>query len=181
MYNENTTLFCRRQMGSDEYVLWHGRPEKKGRVLSGPDVWNLIFSIIWTVFACAMCIPAFMYGADSSTLFIIFFPLVGIGMMIGQLCKVLRIKNHTEYVITNKRLYRRMGKKIDSYASSVTMGYETEYHRNGNATIRFPMAIDHSKGRVRVNGREIPQYVSLINIGEVDRVQQALSNMSVEN
>ncbi len=116
-----------------------------------------------------------------STLFVIFFPLVGISMMIGQLCKVLRIKNHTEYVITNKRLYRRMGKKIDSYASSVTIGYETEYHRNGNATIRFPMAIDRSKGRVRVNGREIPQYVSLINIGEVDRVQQALSNMSVEN
>ncbi len=181
MDHRDDYIFCRRQMGSDEYVLWQGRPEKKGRVLSGSDLGNLIFSIIWTVLACAMCIPAFMDGADMSTLFVIFFPLVGIGMMIGQLCKVLRIKKHTEYVITNKRIYRRMGKKVDNYSAAVTLGYQTEYHRNGNATIRFPMAIDCSKGRVRVNGREIPQYVSLINIREVERVQQALANMTVEN
>lgn len=181
MDHETTTLFCRPLMGPDEYVLWQGRPDKKGRVLFGTDMTQLIFSIFWAVLACGFCVPVFLYGIDPSAYFIFIFPLVGIGMIIGQFYKISRIKNHTEYVITNKRLYRRMGKNIDRYDAGTTLGYETQYHRNGNASIRFPMAIDRRKGRVSVNGREVPQYVSLINIGDVDRVQQALSNMSVED
>ena len=171
MDHETTSLFCRPLMGPDEYILWQGRPGKKGRVLFGTDLAQLIFAIVWT----------FLYGLDPSAYFIIIFPLVGVGLIIGQFYKIGRIRNHTEYVLTNKRLYRRMGKNVDSYEAVTTLGYETKYHRNGNATISFPMAIDHRKGRVRVNGREIPQYVSLLNIGDVERVQQALSNMSVEN
>lgn len=181
MDHETTTLFCRPLMGPDEYILWQGQPDKKGRVLFGTDMAQLIFAIVWTVMACGFCVPAFLYGLDPSAYFIIIFPLVGVGLIIGQFYKIGRIRNHTEYVLTNKRLYRRMGKNVDSYDAVTTLGYETKYHRNGNATISFPMAIDRRKGRVRVNGREIPQYVSLLNIGDVERVQQALSNMSVEN
>ena len=181
MYNENTTLFCRQLMGSDEYVLWRGCPEKKGRFLSGHELGSFAFSILWTVITCAVCIPAFSMGFHMSSLFVILFPCIGICMIVSHLRKINCLRNHTEYVITNKRLYRCIGTKMDSYAAAVTLGYQTEYHRNGNATIRFPMAIDRSAGRVRVNGRNIPQYVSLINIGEVERVQQALANMSAEN
>lgn len=117
MDQENATLFCRHQMGMDEYVLWRGRPSKKGNVL------------------------------------VFLFPLAGVGVMVGMLCKSFRFRNCTEYVITNKRVCRRMGKRMDNYTAAVAKSHELKYHRNGNATIRFFNAIDYSAGHRRYDGR----------------------------
>ena len=179
--NEASCYFCRDQMGPDEYVLWHGKPEKRGRLLAPHEVGSLLFSIFWTVISCTMCIAALTTGSGLAVLFVLIFPLVGIGLIVSQLIKINRLRNHTEYVITNKRLYRHIGPRIENYPASVTLGYEMEYHRNGNATFRFPMAIDRNAGTVRVNGRYIPQYISLVNIGDIDRVQSALASMNSEH
>lgn len=183
MDHESTTLFCRPLMGPDEYVLWQGRPEKKGKLVTWNEISTFVLCVIWTVLACSMCSHAIQGGTDplgNTTVFTYFpllFPLVGFALLIKQIYKYFLVRNHTEYAITNKRLYRRMGKNTDSYPASQTLGYETEYYRNGNATIHFPLTRDRSKRRVRVNGREVPQYVTLINIADVDRVQQVLSLM----
>ena len=75
MDHETTTLFCRPLMGPDEYILWQGQPDKKGRVLFGTDLAQLIFAIVWTVMACGFCVPAFLFGLDPSAYFIILFPV----------------------------------------------------------------------------------------------------------
>ncbi len=180
-YNEY--CFCRGQMGADEYVLWSGRPEKKGSFLSSSDKGSLVFSIIWLVLSLGFGYMGLMAMNDEWFMMIVpfFFPAVGIGLVASHFVKIHRLKNNTEYVITNKKIYRRSGKKVDTFSASVTTNYQTEYHKCGTATIRFPMAIDPRLARVRSNGREIPQYFALVNIGEVERVQQALANMSTES
>lgn len=180
MYNEeNSRLFCRSQMAPDEYVLWSGRPEKSGLFMSGAELGSFIFSIIWTIFACAMCISAMKSRMGNSIVgyLPLLFPIVGIILIVSHLRKFLVLRNQTEYVITNKRIYRLMGKRTDNFSASVTVGYETKYHRNGNATISFPMAIDPTKGKTRVAGQTLPRCFTINNIAEVDRVQQALSRM----
>lgn len=179
MHNEeNSRLFCRSQMAPDEYVLWSGRPEKNGIFMSGAEAFALLFSVVWTVLACYMIrtfLIDFRFGIAS--ILPLIFPVVGIGLIVSQIRKALILRNHTDYVITNKRIYRLMGKRMDNFSASVTVGYETKYHRNGNATISFPMAIDPTKGKTRVAGQTLPRCFTINNIAEVDRVQQALSRM----
>ena len=182
MYSESTELFCRSQMSADEYVLWSGRPEKNGPFLSGAEIGSLLFSIVWTVIATAMCLPALKdNGGTILGLFPAIFPIVGLFLVGSHLRRVLILRNHTEYVITNKRIYRRMGKRIDNFSASIAVGYQSQTHRNGNSTITFPMAIDPSKPRTKSNGREVPRFFTINSIADVDRVQQVLSRMETNN
>ncbi|MBR6826181.1 MAG: hypothetical protein IKM59_06495 [Oscillospiraceae bacterium] len=182
MNSESLTLFCRPQMGGDEYVLWHGCPSKQGRLLSGTELRIFLFCILWTVLGTAMAIAFIVIEPDPTTFVVLLFPVIGGFLIATQLRRLLCLRNHTEYVITNKRLYRRMGKKVDSYAACMTQGFQIQYHPNGNATIRFPMIVDPGAGTMRSRREgEIYQYVALINIEDPDRVEQALVNMSVES
>ena len=179
-YNEN--CFCREQMRADEHILWSGKPEKKGRHLTTAERGAFALSVL----ALFVSLPfgylglAYPNGDWVTNILLLIFPVIGIAMVTSQFVKLHRLKNDTEYVITNRKIYRRCGQRVDSFPASISVSYETEYHKCGTATIRFPMAVDPHLPRVRVNKREIPQYFALVNIGEVEEVLQVLTNMSAQ-
>lgn len=183
MYSEeHGELFCRRQMSADEYVLWSGRPEKRGLFFIAGDLHSIFFFIIFTVFSFVIFYAGLKGTPAGSPLRMIpiIFPTVGIGLLCVQVSKFLALRNKTEYVITNKRFYRRYGNKMENFPISQTAGYNVKYHRNGNASIVFTGIIDSTRPMVRSNGRQIIPYITISNIADVARVQQALDRANTE-
>lgn len=167
--------FCRGQMVPGEYVLWTGKPEK-GNIFTAQNLTYFFFGIPWTGFAIFWTTMA-MQGSPLFALFGLPFIAVGLYMLFGNFIYTAYMRKHTAYVITNKKIYRRMGRKTDNLAAAVMPTYETVIHRNGNGTIRFPLVHDPYQRGVRINGRPAPRYFTLENIAEIDQVQQAIARM----
>ncbi len=167
--------FCRGQIAPDEYVIWSGKPER-GNIFTGQNLAYCFFGIPWTAFAIFWTSTA-MQGPPLFALFGLPFIGVGLYMLFGNFIYTAYIRKRTAYVITNKKIYRRMGRKTDNLAAAVMPTYETVIHRNGNGTIRFPLPRNPYEGTVRINGRPVPRYFTLENIAEIDRVHQAIAHM----
>ena len=182
MYSEERSeLFCRRQMSADEYVLWSGRPEKKGLFLAGAEIGSLIFLILWTIFASVLFYKG-LKGSDFFPFVLIsaIFPAVGIILLSVQISGFLKLRNNTEYVITNKRLYRRLGKKAENFSVNLISNYHVAYHRNGNASVIFPGIIESAKIVGRTRKQQVIHYVTLVNIANITQVQQILDRVNAE-
>ena len=167
--------FCRGQMGPDEHVIWSGKPEG-GNIFTGQNIGTFLFGIPWTAFAVFWTVsvskapgPFFLFGIP--------FLAVGVYMLFGNFLYTAYMRKRTAYVITNKRIYRRMGRKTDNLSASTMPMYETIIHRNGNGTIRFPVMHDPYYGGRRVNGRAVTRYFTIENVADISRVQQAIACM----
>ena len=179
MNNDSSYLFCRSQMDADEILLWQGRPTAKGLCMSKYDRVIFCFGIGFTLFA-AFCLTLGWIGAGPDPLligFTIAFPIAGIAVAIGPLRRGLRTRNHTEYAITNKRLFRRIGIHTEVFTDGIIQGYETILHRNGTATIRFAAVLEPNAVPFYVNGREIIQPLTLVKIADYEGAQRALTTL----
>lgn len=179
MNNDSSYLFCRSQMDADEILLWQGRPTAKGLCMSKYDRVIFCFGIGFTLFA-AFCLTLGWMHNDADLLLILFtivFPAAGIFVAYGPLKRGLRTRNHTEYVITNKRLFRRIGIHTEVFTDGITQGYETILHRNGTATIRFAAVVEPNAVPFYVNGREIIQPLTLVKIADYEGAQRALTTL----
>ncbi len=168
--------FCRGQMAPDEFVIWTGKPETKSNLFIGQNLSTVLFAIPWTAFAVYLTVTAAQFPG---LFFLSGIPFLAIGlyMLFGNFIYTAYMRKRTAYVITNKRIYRRMGRKTDNLSAAVMPTYETIMHRNGNGTIRFPLANDPYQRTYRVNGRVVTHYFSLDNLADIDRVQQAIARM----
>lgn len=179
MNNDSSYLFCRSQMDADEILLWRGRPTAKGLCMSKYDRSIFCFGIGFTLFA-AFCLTLGWIGAGPDPMvigFTIVFPIAGIAVAVGPLRRGLRTRNHTEYVITNKRLFRRIGIHTEVFTDGITQGYETILHRNGTATIRFAAVLEPNAVPFYVNGREVIQPLTLVKIADYEGAQRALTTL----
>ncbi len=177
MNSEIPYLFCRGLMDADEVLLWHGRPSKKGLCMSRYDWTIFCFGIGFTLCA-AFLLTLGWIGAGPEPMvigFTIVFPIAGIAVAVGPLRRGLRTRNHTEYVITNKRLFRRIGIHTEAFTEGIAQGYETILHRNGTATIRFAAVAEPNAVPFYVNGREVIQPLTLVKIADYEDVQRALT------
>ena len=168
--------FCRGQMAPDEHILWTGKPEK-GNIFTGQNIGTFLFGIPFTAFAVFWTVSVVRNAPGPFFLFGIPFLAIGLYMLFGNFIYTAYMRKRTAYVITNKRIYRRMGQKTDNLSASAMPMYETIIHRNGNGTIRFPMMHDPYYGSRRVNGRLVTRYFSIENVADFDRVQQAIAHM----
>ena len=179
MNSDSSYLFCRSQMDADEILLWQGRPTAKGLCMSIYDRVIFCFGIGFTLFA-AFCLTIGWMNIDANELLILFtiaFPTAGIAVAAGPLKRGLRTRNHTEYVITNKRLFRRIETHTEVFTDGITQGYETILHRNGTATIRFAAVLEPNAVPFYVNGREVMQPLSLVKIADYEGAQRALTTL----
>lgn len=171
--------FCRGQMGADEYILWTGKPEIRGNLFTMNDFVNnafgifvIAFSLFWMKTAMQAPGPFFLSGLP--------FLAIGLYMLFGRGISGVYLRKRTAYVITNKRIYRRVGRKTDNLPGIHMPAYETVMHKNGNGSIRFVMSQNtyHSTGRY---ARTPVRYFTLENLADVDRAIQAIARMDTDN
>jgi hypothetical protein len=97
-----------QELGSGERVLWKGRP-RGGLRLRGSDIYLIPFSLFWGGFAIfweAMALFKVTKNNAPGLLFPIFgipFVLVGIYLIFGRFFVDAKMREGTEYAVTNRR------------------------------------------------------------------------------
>lgn len=178
MDNQSTYLFYRNYLEEGESILWHGSPEKKGLFMSKYDLWFLYFAIGWTVFTAPLLVFPFINNEWNPffVAFCIIFPAVGVLMTVSHIRKSLRNRNSTEYAITNKRIFRRVGIRIEVFYPKFNYICQVEHHKNGTMTLKFPEVRDEST--MVINGYY--QCFSIRGIADHPEAQQALDCMEID-
>lgn len=170
--------FCRPYLTPGEAILWKGKPEK-GRLLTSQDIYMIPFSLLWCGFAFFWEITAIMSGAP--LIFTLFgLPFIGVGLYIvfGRFIWTSYIRKRTAYVITNKKILRKRGNKIDMMDGGTMPPMFVTANSDGSGTIRFGQETPY----YRRNTLPISQNSMLFcleNVSDVARVQQVISDMKV--
>ena len=157
-----------------ETVLWRGKPGK-GHLLTGQDVFMIPFSILWCGFAIFWETTAIASGAPF--LFGIWgipFVCVGLYMVFGRFLWAAYIRRRTAYVMTNQKIIRLRGNKIDMLEGRGMPEIHISAFRDGSGTISF--GTEYVRMSHRRSYRN-PNFFSLENIPDVARVQQYLHSM----
>lgn len=148
--------FCNPYFSEDEYVLWTGKPEGKNKNESGAlvpfGIFILIFALVWTV-------VAYFLGGWMVFLGI---PLVlfGLYLLFGR--NILRKK--ARYVVTNKRIYRRLLGKVKIMDMSHLPPMRVARMDDGRGSIYF--------GERNVYADEKVVYGAIFDIECIDAVNQ---------
>lgn len=175
--------FSRPYLTGDEYILWKGKPEK-GALFTGADLFTTLFSLFWLGFSLVWEIIAITSGAP--LFFGIFglpFVAVGVYLLFGRFIYTAYLRKRTAYVLTNKKIIRKRGNKIDMLDSRDMMPMELTLHRNGNGTISFGYTTVEQRRR---GGRSYSYMsnstggFSLENIRDAAEVQKMISNLETE-
>lgn len=178
MDHQSTYLFCRRYLEENETVLWHGAPERKGLFMSKYDLWFLYFAIGWTIVNAPLLLVPFITNQWDPMIvgFCIIFPAVGVLMIVTHIRKHLRKRDNTEYAITNKRIFRRVGIDVEEFYLNPDYLCQVVNHKNGTTTIKFPELRDLSTMVVN----RYYQCFSIRGIADPYGAQQALARMELE-
>ncbi|MBQ4560873.1 MAG: PH domain-containing protein [Clostridia bacterium] len=174
-YN-NEYDFCRNYMVGDEYILWKGKPEK-GSLFTAQDLFMIPFSILWCGFAVFWFVSAIASGAP---IFFSFFGLpfvaVGLYLIFGRFIHTAYLRKRTFYVVTNKKIIRQRGSKVDTLSINNLPPMTLVAHKNGNGTIRFGQPYSHyDRGFYRGTTYSSHMF-SLENIPQAVQVQDIISN-----
>ena len=170
-YDYNFVNAC---LAPGEYVLHRCKPGK-GRLFTSQDVFMIPFSIFWCGFAFFWEITAIRSGAPYFfCLFGLPFVCVGLYMVFGRYIWTAYIRKHTAYVITNRRIIRRRGNRMDIQDGATMPAMHITQFPDGNGTITFGEQVYY-----RRNGRTYRQGqpFMLENIPDVMKVQQIIYGM----
>jgi len=182
---ENNTIhaddfdFCRPYLVNGEYIMWKGKPENKNFFTSN-DILLIPFSILWCGFAFFWEISVISSSAPPFfALFGLPFIFVGLYLVFGRFVHTAYKRKRTAYVITNKKIIRIQGKKIDMLDGKTMPPIYVNIHKNGNGTIVFGQDIVHYNGRNRttVNNFGYSSIFAIENIPNVAAVHQIINDM----
>lgn len=169
MEHTDNYQFCRPYILPGETILWKGHPEK-GNLFTSRDAVLIPFSL----FICAFSF-FWEYTALQSSLFFAIWGLpivvIGLYMLVGRYIQAAYLRNKTAYIITDKKIIIKKGRKITMHDGRDLPPMEVEIHRNGNGTILFYEEIYTRRGR-RHN-----TYIMLENLADVAQAQNAVSMM----
>ncbi len=155
----------------EEQLLWQGRPEKSGNIITKRDLFLIPFSIMWTGFSLVWEISALKSG--SGVFFALWgLPFIGVGvyMLIGRFIHKAYLRDKTVYAVTNKKIIIKAGNKLKILDGKTLPPMDIEIHRNGNGSIIFTEEILY-------NRRRSYTYVSLENLRDYVQAQNAISSM----
>ena len=170
--------FCRPYLGNGEYILWKGKPEPGFSLTPGEKGEMLMGLLFCGVGPLWLVLPAEEVSFLYRLLFASLFLGVGLFTLIVRPLWTLWIRRHTAYVITNKKILRRQGKKVDMLEGRSMPTARWALHKNGNGTVQFGSqsfkAYDtFGRGRTYVNRN----LFTLHNLADVRGAQQALQNI----
>ena len=165
----------REILGYGEPILWQGRPERYS-LLEKQDWFLLPFSILWGGFAVFWEYSAFRVNAPLLfKLWGIPFVLVGLYMIAGRfLCKRYTLR-HTVYAITDRRIIRKVGKRVDILLRSALPEMRVEYKDGGFGTIRFQSSEERRRYALFYSADTTA--FSLVGLSDVRKALAAIETM----
>lgn len=173
MHDQDEFAFARQYLGNSEYILWKGKPEP-GNLFTKRELLNslmgvgvLIFMIFWISGASA---SGGMFGLLGVPMV-----LVALYQIFGRYITIVIIRRQLRYVITNRKIIRARGNKIDFLSGTSLPPYQTEVYPNGCGSIYFRIQ-DMSMAPVQNNSRSYNGF-SIINVSDPMAVQSALERM----
>lgn len=162
--------FCSQYITNDEHILWKGCPEK-GNLFTKRDLFMIPFSVMWLGFALFWELSAMQSGGG------IFFSLwglpfiaAGVYMLFGRFIYSAYMRDKTFYVVTNRKIVIKAGRKIKVLDGKNLPPMDIELHKNGNGTIIF-------SEEYYTRGRRHYTYFMLENLKDVARAENAISSM----
>ena len=180
MTYEDDYSFARVHMLPDEFILWKGKPSPK-RPLSINELYLIPSSLLWFGVAAFWEVSAIILGAPY--FFLIFgavFVCIGLYLVFGRFLYATIMRKRTYYIITNKKIIRLRGKRVDMLTTSTMPPAHTIIHKNGNGTIQFgmpdPILARNYRNIYASTGLETGVF-SLENIADIAQVQQAIDSM----
>lgn len=155
-----------------ETVLWKGRPQK-GHLITAQDALMIPFSLFWCSFAFFWTFAALQSGAPFPfALFGLPFIAVGLYLVFGRFIHTSWLRKRTYYVITNLKIIRLRGQKVDMLDLATLPPLQINAFRDGSGTISFGMLYgDVYYGR---RNRSTRPMFTLENIPDVARVHALL-------
>ena len=172
--------FARSFLAPGETILWKGKPGP-GHHFSGQDVFMIPFSIFWCGFAIFWETSVIASGAPFFfAIFGIPFVCVGLYITVGRFFHRAYLNKHTAYVITNQKVLRKRGSKIDMLDAKTMPTIHVTARTDGTGIIRFGQPVYyHRRGGYGYNGwNPNDGLFTLDNIPDVARVQQILHSIS---
>lgn len=169
--------FCRPYLLEDEYILWKGRPEK-GNIFRQGDLMMVLFALMWLAFSVFWEIIALRsaFGGGGPVFLALWglpFVAIGLYLLFGRFLQTIYLRDKTFYVITNKKIIVKSGRKITLREGKDLPPMDVMIHKNGNGTILFSETYDTRRGSRRV-------YFMLENLADVAQAQNAVSRMEKE-
>lgn len=166
--------FSTPYISGDEFILWKGKPEN-GNLITGNDLILIPFSIFWCAFVFFW---EFMAITQTGSLFMVIWGLpfmaVGVYLLAGRFIYTAYIRKRTAYVITNKKIIRAQGNKIDMLEGKNMPSRHVTATRDGKGSIRFGEMVYTRRGyRSTTN-------FTIDNVANIAQVQQALETMEKE-
>lgn len=170
-YENNEFDFARHLLIPGENILWKGKPEKGG-IFTKQDVFMIPFSIFWCGFAFIWFFGVLEAGGFFA-LFGVLFICVGLYLVVGRFFVTAYLRKNTAYVITNKKIIRKKGKRVDMMEIASLPPMHTELHKDGRGTISFGASVyTYNRGRQY----EGPMF-SLENIANVVQIENLIASV----
>ena len=168
--------FAKPYITPGEAILWRGKAGK-GHLLTGQEIGMIPFRILWCGVAMFWETLAISSGGPIfMALWGIPFVCVGLYMVFGRFIHTAYMRGRTAYVITNKKIIRARGSRIDMLDGKSMPPMHTSAFRDGSGTISFGQEYYHT-GYNRRRSYHNPYFFSLENIPDVARIQLYIDQM----
>lgn len=171
MEHEIDYSFSKPYITSGEHVLWRGTPEK-GNILTKNDFFLIPFSLIWSSVVAYAAHSTFTSDSPIfAKLFMIPFFCGGAYLLAGRFIALAWKRSHSAYVLTNRKVIRKCGNRIDTMELAGSAATHLEMYRNGCGTITFgdPSMNFRRNSRTNISGQS--ELFALENIQDPARVQ----------
>lgn len=176
--------FYRSCVDQDERVLWKGKPGK-GRTLGSNGErfivfgrfwldWEDIGSAIFAIFWWSLCLMRMRKETDFSLSMLLVWGIpviVGLCLVVGKLIRKAYLRTRTFYVVTNKKLIIKSGRRLKMYEKQMMPPMQVKCDGDGHGTIFF-----FGKGYNRTGVRRLMCF-ALENLENVKQAQEALAMM----
>lgn len=194
MFNNYAKSELELMVGSNEKILWKGKPNKRCFTLEGIFNPMLPFALVWFLFD-SLFIAAFIGGAatpGAPAVFSIFplifflFHLMPVWIYLGGVIFVFRRYQHTEYIVTDKGVYISGG--LFSYTCNMKPFTElarVNIHRGiidqiigvGDVVLTSNNVADLYSSNIRVNGRPLDVGTTIADIKDYRKVFEIIKKL----
>ena len=194
MFNNYAKSELELMVGSNEKILWKGKPNKRCFILEGIFNPMLPFALAWFLFD-SLFIATFIGGAATSgapAVFSIFplifflFHLMPVWIYLGGVIFVFRRYQHTEYIVTDKGVYISGG--LFSYTCNMKPFTElarVNIHRGiidqiigvGDVVLTSNNVADLYSSNIRVNGRPLDVGTTIADIKDYRKVFEIIKKL----